>query len=1101
MIEGAVACLKKRGLGFSYATQGSPLRSYRRLHSAFWSHGAGSIDMPAWWIALLQLPQTKEAPEAVQEDIKPRFLDFLYPSQALAFIQKSIGTDSAVVGRQRQIVTAHQRSRAYASLTTDSLLDPSDCATPVEAKEVAQQFADEVISGDKTRAEGLETELDNLLLTDDGEADLSEAWRVYLEMQSLALKLHPRQLLRFLRRLARSGSKVNRERLLGIFGSLPITERKSIHYQYAISAALNNDKIEAAVRFHSEALLRNRVSIGTSFLLSYMVERRFWQVAVETWQPYWNNKEGNVESSNIWVEVDEIPPPQRWDSSLSAIDFAAGLTALADSGAAAAAREFARQLTLRSFALCKIIHEPVHDRILIYRSKQSRKQFCKHYRYRPGHLELGNVIGVEYPNVEKQQQLFDKATSLQPLSYELYESAICQALSFGTRQYMRQALKFYQALRAKACFIPNPDLLEALLHNFCGIRSRDGISLILDDYRYYHGTLSSHIYKIAVHGLSIQGQNRAVEVLLEEYCLQYGKITSSPIANSILVAYYHRGQVIPLVETFKALEDRYGFKPDQISFDTVIATHARVGDVEGASEWYNRLLDSGFRPSRRILLPLMDMFAKRGDVDMVKQLLRQSKISGIKKTGIPMINMLVRAHVTNGQLAEAERLVNQASESSQKWRTRMSNYLMNAFAFRADLKRVVELHRRMRKNNVPSDAFTFAALMLSLAIVYKPRAAYNILEKVLPQLGITANSLHYAICMSGYLRFRTYTRPFVLYSEMLEKGIEPTPAVYNVLIRTAAGIDAEELRRSTTGSEQQTYERARQTFEQALKTLDPTVLATTIPMNFVGANRLDESFASSHYSYLIFLYGNKEALNQVKTLYDRYSKTKLDLGMDVESIPPTQMLSALMAADLQIRNHDGVDQCWELSLKLARKLAHRDGAKYSEPGWVLSARRFMLNIHLRQYMRSLRYRSKYDEIDKAIEHLHYCGFELDSRSWNLYIRTLVWNQQVLLAFQFCEKELMPGWASGRGEPVMGASLVHILRRRQPDHLEPNRRMLAYRTLVILTAAFQELRSSVGAEGGAPTVQQLNDVAPRTVDVVRRLPRIDDRLQRKYLSGM
>lgn len=1087
MIEGAVACLEKRGFRFSYATHGTPLRSYRRLHSAFWSHGAGSIDMPAWWIALLQLPQTKEAPEAVQEDTKPRFLEFLYPSQALAFIQKNIGTDSAVVGRQRQIVTAHQRSRAYASLTTDSLLDPSDCATPVEAKEFAQQLADEEISGDKTRAEGLQTELDNLLLTNNHATDLSKAWKVYLEMQSLALKLHPRQIFRFLRCLARSLSKVDSERLLGVFGSLPIAGRKSMYYRYAISAALNNDKFEAAVRFHSEALLGKRGSMGTCSLLSYMVKRRSWQVAVETWQPYWNHKEGNVESSNIWVKVDKIPLPQLWDSTLSAIDFAAGLTALADSGAAAAAREFALQLTLRSFAL---------------HNTNGLKQEMKRYgaRVRRRHLKPDSVIEVEYPNVDKQRQLFDKATSLQAPTYELYESAIRQALSFGTGLYITQALKLYQTLRANAHITPTPHLLEALLRQVCEIRSQAGISLILDDYRYYHGSLSSQIYELAIHGFSIQGHNRAVEVLLEEYCLQYGKITSSFIANSILVAYNRRGQVNRVVETFKTLEDRYGFKPDQTSFDTVIATHARVGDAEGASTWYNSLLDSGFKPTHRILLSLMAMFAKRGDLEVVKQLLRQSETSGIK-ISVSMINTLVLAHVTNGELAEAERLVNEAleiAEGSQESRTRMWNYLLNAFAMRADLQKVVELHQRMRENEIPSNAVSLAALMRSLATVGKPRAAYNILTDVLPQLGITANSLHYATCMSGYFKHKTYNRVFDLYSEMLEKGIEPNPAVYDILIRAAAGIDAEGLKQSTTGSDQQTYERARKIFSQAMKDLDPTVLATTNPMNFVGPNRLDESFTSSYFSFLIFLYGKQGALNQVEILYDWYSKVKLDLNMDVESIPPIQMLSALMLVELQIRNHDRVDHYWELSLKGARKLANRVGAKYSEPGWVLPARRFIVNIHLRYYMRSLADRSKYDEISKVIEHLHYCGFELDSRSWNFYIKTLVWNQQVLLAFKLCEKELMPSWADRR-KPRMGIGLARALRRRAPGYLEPHRRMLAYDTLVVLTAAFMELRSSVGAEEGMPTVQHLKDVAPRTVDVVRRLPRIDDRLQRAYLG--
>ncbi|CAF9937347.1 MAG: hypothetical protein HETSPECPRED_000505 [Heterodermia speciosa] len=1103
MIERAVGCLEKRGIRSSYAEHGIPLRSYRRLHSAFWSHGAGSIDLPSWWIALLQLPQTKEASEAAQEDTKPRFLDFLYPSQALVFIQKNISADSAIVRRHRQIVIAHQRSRAYASLTPDALLDPSDRATPLDAKEHTRQPADDDIHRDMTRAEHLKTQLDDFLLIDDGEADLSELWKVYLEIQNLALTLHPRQILRLLRCLTNSRSKVNQERSLQIFGSLPVTERKSIHYSYAISAALNTDKIEAATRLHSEASLGINVSIGTSSLLSYTVERRLWQVAVETWQAYWNHKVRNVESSDIWADVDTIPLIELWDCTLSALDFAAKLTELADTGAAASARGFALQLALRSFALRDTQDDSIHNITIIY----GLKQVGTFYQVRRGntefkqsHFKPDSQIGVEHVNVEKQRQLFDKATSLQAPTYELYESATRQALSFSTKPYVTQALKFYQALRANAHITPTPNLLEALLRQVCEIKSQAGILLILDDYRHYHGTLTRDIYQLAIRGLAKQGHLRVVETLLEEYHLHYGKITSSSVANSILEAHKNRAEVKPVVETFKSLEDRYGFKPDRHSFEIVIATHARVGDVEGASTWYNSLLDSGLKPSSGGLVRLMTMFAKRGDVEVVKRLLRQSEAFGFE-TNIAMINRLVLAYVTNRQLADAEKLVHEVLQTtekvSQKSYAWMWNCLLNAFAMRGNLEKVTDLHRKMRANDIPSDAVTFAALMNGFSIMKQPKLAHRILTDVMPQLGIMATSHHYSICMGGYLRTNLYHKVFSLYSEMLEKGIQADTGVHNILIRAAACIDAGGSLRSTIGSDQQIYELARRTFEQAMEDLDPAVLATS--NHFTGVNRLDESFTSSYFSYLIFIHGKQRATDQVKDLYDRYIKVKLDLNMDVESILPYQMLSALMAADLKIGNHDAVDNFWDLSLKSARKLAHRAGTKYSNPGWVLPARRFILNVHLRHYMQSLLARSKDDEISNVIKHLHSCGYELDSKTWNFYIKALLRNNKVLLAFEYCEKELMPGWAAR--EPRMNAAIRRHLRTRQPTMLELDQgiRMPDYQTLVNLTAAFVESQSLIGAEGGIPATQRLSEVAPKTVDVVSRLPRIKDRLQRKLLG--
>ena len=382
------------------------------------------------------------------------------------------------------------------------------------------------------------------------------------------------------------------------------------------------------------------------------------------------------------------------------------------------------------------------------------------------------------------------------------------------------------------------------------------------------------------------------------------------------------------MESFKGLEQRYGFKPNLHSFNILIRTHTRVGDVEGASTWFNNLLSSGFKPNQYTLVPLMAMFAKRGDLEAVKQLLRQSETYRIE-TNIAMIDSIVLAQVNNDQLVAAETLVHEALETVENVprssRTRMWNYLLNAFAMRGDLDKVTDLHRTMRANNIPSNATTFAALMHGLSIKRQPTAAHRVLTEVMEQLAIVPSALHYAICMSGYLLVKNNRRVFTLYAEMLNKEVKPDIAVHNLLIRAAANIDNDGSKEKGKGADQQKYEFARHTFDQVLKDLDPVELATTEPIKFVGTNRVDESFTSSYFSYLIFLHGKQKAMDQVKDLYDRFNKTKSALQMDIESTPPIQMLSALMVAHLNVNDYEAVNECWETSLKKARKLACRAG--------------------------------------------------------------------------------------------------------------------------------------------------------------------------------
>lgn len=1096
MIERAVGCLQKRGNRLTLAAHQIPLKSPRRLHSAFWSHGAGSIDLPSWWLALLQLPPSTKTAEVIQEDSQPRYLDFLYPSQALKFVLEFGNTGPAFFRRRRQ-ATVHHCSRAYTSFTAESLFDISNYASSHEAE--AEAIATQPEVGDTSRAKILEMRLDELLRDDAPEADLSGLWQTYLELRSLAVVLKPRQFLRFLRCLARSKSKANRTRSLEALESVPMNERKSIHYSYAISAALNNDNVEAAVRLHSEALANLHVSIGTSSLLSYTVEQQIWQVAIETWQAYWNHKEGHVELPDIWAGVDTIPFPQLWANASSAVDFAAAMTEMGDTGAAAASRGFALQLALRSFAIRNSSDDAVHQSTSVYGLKRY-SQFRDPSRRLHSRLLKPGIIEVQHPNIERHQQLFDKATKLQAPTRELFEAAIYQALSFNSRLYTIQALRFYQAFRENEHITPAADFLVALLDQVCEIRSEAGIFLILNDYRYYHGRLTFAVFRRVIPGLAELGNRTAVEDLLDEQLKQFGKIRHSHTANAILQVCYRRGEVSQAVESFKGLEKRYGFKPNLHSFNILIRTHTRVGDVEGASTWFNNLLSSGFKPNQQTLVPLMAMFAKRGDLEAVKQLLRQSETYGIE-TNIAMIDSIVLAQVNNDQLVAAETLVHEALDTVENVprssRTRMWNYLLNAFAMRGDLDKVTELHRRMRVNNIPSNATTFAALMHGLSIQRQVAAAHRVLTEVMEQLAIVPSALHYAICMSGHLLVKNNRRVFTLYAEMLEKEVKPDIAVHNLLIRAAANIDSDGSKEKGKGADQQKYEFARQTFDQVLKDLDPVELATTEPIKFVGTNRVDESFTSSYFSYLIFLHGKQKAMDQVKDLYDRFNKTKSALQMDIESTPPIQMLSALMVAHFNVNDYEAVNQCWEMSLRKARKLACRAGARISEPGWVLPARRFILNVHLRHYIKSLVVQSKLDEVKKTIKHLHYCGYELDSKTWNLYVRSLVQNDEVLEAFEHCEKELIPGWEGWA--PPNAKFMKKGLYYRQPKRLEPHRRLPAYDTLVYLAAAYVDAQTSLSVKGGTPLSQQLYKVAPKTVDVVHHLPRLDDPLQRQLLN--
>ncbi|KAF2165031.1 hypothetical protein M409DRAFT_67345 [Zasmidium cellare ATCC 36951] len=101
--ERATACLKAGARDSLKCAQQAP-RSKRRLHSTFWAHGAGGLDLPPWAVSMpptpTDLPLKDDSTGAKQTScsrsppcsILPHdgvFLDFLYPPQALAWLHRS----------------------------------------------------------------------------------------------------------------------------------------------------------------------------------------------------------------------------------------------------------------------------------------------------------------------------------------------------------------------------------------------------------------------------------------------------------------------------------------------------------------------------------------------------------------------------------------------------------------------------------------------------------------------------------------------------------------------------------------------------------------------------------------------------------------------------------------------------------------------------------------------------------------------------------------------------------------------------------------------------------------------------------------------------
>lgn len=1076
MIESAAKCLKQGGRCPWHLLKKS-LPTQRYLHSTFWSHGASEINLPAWWIMLLRSSQEQEprwasrrlaaAQKILSYVAQVGFVGFLYPSRTLAIVQQIVNRDRARLKSRQGIRYAPNTSRTFSSIISDSKNTTGDVeSATARAGSLPSAEVEEPASKPSLEYYSDRTEVDLQLaelfqsLGKHG-PDHEKAWHFYQNLQHLSEDLTSQQLRDMIRYLSHGATPLSSERVIFLVEKIPFCERDEFHHKSAIRAALNRNSLELAMDFHRESLRQTLYSGGASLILRYTIDHEEWHKAIETLNDYFYERCRHkklklndlamweyTDRSSIWRHVHILPFSRLCKKAAAAMIFAEKSTT--------------PTVTARRFAL-EVITEAFSVQI---------DSFIKVN----AHKKLFNTAWKLRKGLETQMSF-------------LYNRAIWQLSFHKVKTHQKIALEFYRRVKEEK-WVPEFQVLDFVLTGFCDGGHLTDIFQVIDDVRRHHGRIPSPWILRIIPVLSRHGEAESVHELFREY-MEYGGKHPEFLFDHILHLHHRRAEPHHAVEFFNDIQEKYDFVPNISSWNWVVAVHTRVGDVEGATTWVDRLVEAGQQPNARTYTYMMQMYAKRGDLEAVQRLFRQSEAAGIEPDP-SMIASLVLVLVKNDMLDDAKKVVEDALRiKSKQSRTRMWNYLMVGYAHRGDIVRVKEINQRMREAGVPADADTYSALMHSLIRRRLPHLAEKIMFRILPRAGIRPDSVHYATLMAGFFERGSYWKVLIIYRLMLKRNIAPTQSTQSVLLRAIAALESQ----SKVGGEEQPKELGSTLplFKQIVANMDPAELAPKRQVPFVGPNRLDEAFTSISFAHLMSVYGREAAFDRVRELYDLYLGTAMKFQGTIDFIPPIELLSALLSANAEARDYREVDRCWHLAVEKAQKLASPSDAVDGKPWRALYSRRFLLNLPLPIYMKSLETQDKIDHITTTIESLLGLGFEFHNNTWNTYVKILARSGREKLAFSVCERELMSEWF---GWETLGHRLN--LQRKfeliKPDGVRPTQRFPGYATLVYMAAAYVKTRSE-----GVQAVQQLARVAPRTINAVVKMPQMDDEIQANILG--
>lgn len=1018
MLERAKACLKSGARDSLRCAHTTP-RSNRMLHSAFWNHGAGDLDLPPWAVSMLPMPTdlplkngntwqqhravSGEGEEVVKSDSTALsdgvVLDFLYPPQALAWMHRANGQAWERWERRNArrlpdgfVQTSRgYASRGYAQTARRTVDDPQDQEQGYKRGSASKRLglsqgeADGFVSdaasdekkagelnGPQARSADPETELEstagndaldvtedtldndfadspgelaepssnlqrlrNIMASFPSNASRADSGKTQ-ELSDRALSIYDsldqgskddtRLKVELLEWLSAFGNNNAEVRCAMLYSSIPVDHRTLAVYKAALSGYINSNRFVQAMKLHREAMknIPNGIQV-TMMFFKYAVETRRWQMAMSIkaqYQHLMDSQDVNARRDMFWFQVSQIP-----GLLPKALALARWLRALDRAGSSnAKTRRFAA-----SFFREALVQQFEADE---GKAKSSTS-------LQGGSSLPQNSIGRLFHYL---QELDDSAKVYDNLIWCMIKGNAPYKYSHVHRIVSYAYLEMYKN-RDPNYRIPQHvlmRLLDHLTHVWDALDRQHGShhsirpEHIIRDWKRYYGKLSKEAVAHLISWHARNGRLGRFKVWHAYLKTHYDDYDSQRdlLWSSIYV--HARRADLPKAKVAFAEAVKYtaehGGSPPLVCWNVLLHAHARGDDLEGALDTLQALVDTGMKPDEYSFHPVMELLAKRGDVEGVKDLLVQYDSLALKKREAAFFGSLLNAHVSCGEIEEAEATLKTAIDKVKSGEVRGSltgsfNIVLTAHALRRDVDATMRTYRWMQAEGIRVDGNTFAALIVGLTVYRQTPAAYKILRKVMPEHDCLPTAFHYALVMTGYVNSGQYAEALEVHEHMRVRNIRTSPSSSSIYLKAKALMEHKGSRNPKANTPLNTVfpPTLRESLAELQKILaasDGQELAAKQPQPGLGVQKSLEAVPAAYINFMIYIHGRRRCYDAVADLFSQFesSANKLD-NAEGSSQAPIRLLAALMTAHLRAGDYDEVERCWMLAKEQADKIA------------------------------------------------------------------------------------------------------------------------------------------------------------------------------------
>lgn len=658
----------------------------------------------------------------------------------------------------------------------------------------------------------------------------------------------------------------------------------------------------------------------------------------------------------------------------------------------------------------------------------------------------------------------------------------------GRRRDERHASELYMSYRKLPGVRIRIPVLREMLDVFYP-NNDYGMELVLKDWYSRYENLDYIAYRRFICFYARQGDVASVVRFWKEYRKLYKSkaIADRRAVSALIDVHAVRGDVAKARAVFDEVTLGHGRRPDTMQYNMLLSAHDKAWDLDGALETFTELCENN-TPNNYSFGYLMNLTGSRGNLQLTLGLYRMARGMGIVHD-VGMVNAIVEAYCQSDRIDAAENLCSIETERrvlpeeiTYSGRvtspyTILWNTILRHHAVRHDLTNVNRVLEQMAELKISYDGKTYEYLLLALVHCKQANHAMKLVE-LGEQNGIFEPSAeHYLLLMSSYLATREPAAVMKISRLMTQKNY-PESAEKMTKLMEAFGQWAQLPPGARLGKPAHFYlDAALGAFRKSLGREDRTV-------------KDDIYSVAEQYSKMIDILIQMRDFATIPEIISLYESQFPEHSTPDEM--PLKLLSSLMRADLYEKKFDRVMEAWDVAF--SRVMALREHhpvpsipAGEQENHQVAPAHRYLLNEPLATVFEVYATTGDVEGLVAIVTKLLDAGFALSSQNWNRYIQMLARFGRRQEAFSLCEEVLMPrwpGWAQRRRKLRQKLRLPVDLRRlgQSYRYARPNTH-----TLLMLIRQFMELEQQAPwSSESAALLDKINVECPRLVRAAKTM---------------